>query len=29
VQKAREGSTVTTKEWTAPQSPAPQASANP
>ena len=29
VQKAREGSTVTPKEWTAPQSPAPQASASP
>src|SRR6266699_1796837 len=29
VQKAREGSTVTAKEWTPPQSPAPQASASP
>jgi len=29
VQKAREGSTVTVKEWTPPQSPAPQASASP
>jgi RND family efflux transporter MFP subunit len=28
VQKAREGSTVTVKEWTPPQSPAPQASAS-
>jgi RND family efflux transporter MFP subunit len=29
VQKAREGSPVTVKEWTPPQSPAPQASASP
>ena len=29
VQKAREGSTVTVKEWTPPQSPAPRASASP
>ena len=29
VQKARQGATVTVKEWTPPQSPAPQASASP